>query len=844
MMAFVNGGGDHHAQQHLQQHRQRQHKRQQQGQGGEIMDEPGDDHIIELEDDDDDDDDYDDDIDGGSGGDSYDDPIPAVKPYSDNGRRGKDNNNSSNGLSSGSSNKHRSAGNTRLITKTAGEMRRDAANNSRNNNGGSMNGGGMMGGGWDHHQAAVEMSLNQKNHRMAKELSDLRVRHREETRVVSRLTMENMNLASRCREAISQVASLRKEMLVHQKRQTEFVTLQKEVEMLRKLVGNNKPSSMMTATSPSSNIRHITSITNGLEEEEDRGHSSTSTSNTPNVKQSQISTTSSTKPVSPDGEAVTRSDSPATDLDRIMSQQFRKNDSPQSSLLSPTSISSATTTSKGGWTSTNSSSSAISSRTVSSTAAPKQPRPAAVAAANKGSNNLLLTSSNVKIPISVTSSVNSMSTSASANTTVTSQQQQPKDDEFDADIDMVDFFAKSQSTLLSTNINGTSKNHTGVVGGRTHHNILLNSNKPRFGTDDIMPDDVIPISSAGVAVGGVTGSGGIKGTGIPSSSSSMVTGVGMGDTLLSSLDAFEASFASAFPETSFSITTNDIAPLSTAKLDMSFDVPDFDPFFKSPSSSVNNTTSAGKSKAETVSGAAAARGGSVTGSGDCTALTGRGGGSKNNGGSSTTTTNKSQMIHDLFPESAMNFSIAKLDNLAFDASPMMSFEPMERTTSATPLLSSSQSKRGGIGGNNRSYQSRLASPLSPQSMSAEIEQLDAIADLASSISGSGCGVDGGGSMSSDVAMGAPGVNSSKANIRSSVRKVKQPVSYAEPSTKAKLRRGDVLFPKMESSDKVGKAPGGGIQMTSTTELDQIMGQIASLPSPSSSSSQPLPLSET
>jgi hypothetical protein len=434
---------------------------------------------------------------------------------------------------------------------------------------------------------------------------------------------------------------------------------------------------------------------------------------------------------------------------------------------------------------------------------------------------------------------------------------------------MVDFFAKSQSTLLSTTSNnGNSSNnltsssfdptlknhHGGGVGGRTHHNILRNSNKPRFGTDDRMPDDVIPISTAS-GVGVVTGSGGIKGKGIipSSSSSSMAKGVGMGDTLLSSLDAFEASFASAFPETSFSITTNDIAPLSTAKLDMSFDVPDFDPFFKSPSSSINNTINnnnsntigAGRSKPETVSGVAA-RGGSVTGSGDCT-LDGRSGSSKNNGGSSTTTTNKSQMIHDLFPESAMNFSIAKLDNLAFDASPMMSFEPMERTTSTTPLSSSSsQSKRGGIGsggggigGTNRSYPSRLASPLSPQSMSAEIEQLDAIADLASSISGSGGGVNG-----AEVAVGASGVNS-KATIRSSVRKVKQPVSYAEPSTKAKLRRGDVLFPKIESSDKVGKASGGGVQMTSTTtELDPIMGQIASLPSPTSSSSQPQPSSET
>jgi len=98
-------------------------------------------------------------------------------------------------------------------------------------------------------------------------------------------------------------------------------------------------------------------------------------------------------------------------------------------------------------------------------------------------------------------------------------------------------------------------------------------------------------------------------------------------------------------------------------------------------------------------------------------------------------------------------------------------------------------------------------------------------------------------MSSEAAVGASGVNS-KANIRSSVRKVKQPVSYAEPSTKSKLRRGDVLFPKMESSDKVGTSPGGGLQMTSTAELDQIIGQIASLPLLASSSSQPQPSSET
>jgi len=57
-----------------------------------------------------------------------------------------------------------------------------------------------------------EAALTAKNYRLAKELSDLRVRHREETKNVNRLTMENMNLASRCREAISHVAMLKKEV--------------------------------------------------------------------------------------------------------------------------------------------------------------------------------------------------------------------------------------------------------------------------------------------------------------------------------------------------------------------------------------------------------------------------------------------------------------------------------------------------------------------------------------------------------------------------------------------------------------------------------------------------------
>lgn len=64
-----------------------------------------------------------------------------------------------------------------------------------------------------------EAALTAKNYRLAKELSELRIRHREETKTVNRLTMENMNLASRCREALALVSSLKREMEHLQKQQ-------------------------------------------------------------------------------------------------------------------------------------------------------------------------------------------------------------------------------------------------------------------------------------------------------------------------------------------------------------------------------------------------------------------------------------------------------------------------------------------------------------------------------------------------------------------------------------------------------------------------------------------------
>jgi len=73
-----------------------------------------------------------------------------------------------------------------------------------------------------------EAALTAKNYRLAKELSELRVRHRDESKTVTRLTMENMNLASRCREAISHATLLKKELILQQRRVAEGIGIQKQ----------------------------------------------------------------------------------------------------------------------------------------------------------------------------------------------------------------------------------------------------------------------------------------------------------------------------------------------------------------------------------------------------------------------------------------------------------------------------------------------------------------------------------------------------------------------------------------------------------------------------------------
>ena len=565
--------------------------------------------------------------------------------------------------------------------------------------------------------------------------------------------MENMNLASRCREAISQVAALKKEVLVYQKKQSEWSTLQKEVMALRKQIDKNatgsssgnsgskkdKELSSSNAGSPGSSLS-----LNGHHKKQPSGGSSGIGVNTSNNLEN---------------NNADRSDSPATDLDRIMSRQFRKTSSDKSGVGS----------------------SKLSTKGDKSTAGSKATSP--TAATSKSTNKLA--SANTKIPISVTSS-KSKSTTTSSSSSAAAAASSQKDDEFDADIDMVDFFAKSQ-LLNSSSPDATSSSSADTspstrLGGRKTYS----ARKPKS-TDDHMPSDVV-VSPNGSSP---------KGVGKKKSPVS--------DNLLSSLDAFEASFASAFPETSFSITSNITTPSASNRpsMDMSFDVPEFDPFFKSPNTSHHtrdsslNSNSIG-SKSSGVNGSTSNKSSSVS----------------------------SPKIQDLFPESAMNFKSSTSPKLD------VSFNPA--TSGANMGFTPIEKKGGGGGGSSSATKPKKLDavfssakkdsnmPLSPQTMSAEIEQLDAIANLTTSQNEN---------VTTTVSGGAATIVAAKTNLRA-VRKVKQPVSYAEPSTKSKLRRGDVLFPKVDVSEK-NKMSSGGIKSTGstspTTDLDRIMSSISPPP---------------
>mmetsp|Transcript_116 Transcript_116/g.250 ORF Transcript_116/g.250 Transcript_116/m.250 type:complete len:761 (+) Transcript_116:490-2772(+) len=548
--------------------------------------------------------------------------------------------------------------------------------------------------------ATDEMVLSQKNHRLAKELSDLRVRHREECKVVSRLTMENMNLASRCREAISQVAALKKEVHMYQKRQNEWQTQMQQLQR----------------------EQHHHNIAG------DNGKKKHSRQNSANADSQENATLSK------------RSSSPTTDLDRIMSQQFsnkrldmasKNNDGRGNEKKEPQNPSSVakkfqelSISTELSNTNTN-----VTGKITSKRPATTYSKPPTVSDANN------LASANTKIPISI-------------NPNPTSSAQ--IDDEFDADIDMVDFFAKSQATINASPSSDVSvPSHVGKA-HRTH-------TRKGKGTDDHMPEDVVSPQ------GGFSPGGGDRKQ-------------SEGSNLLSIIDAFEASFASAFPDTSFTITSE--SP-SSASLNMAFDVPDFgDPFFSSSGgnghgNSSSNTTSSSSGKSIGI---------------------------------------KSQ-IQNLFPESAMSFKTSPMQNPVFDSpinfssvgmpgsssstdsntkgrGPLMAPEKLENTFSKAqgPVMSSLSSSFAkedvkGAQKQRHSHNRSAPTPLSPQSMSAEIQQLDAIANLTST-------------NDKLESSSAPATGRTR-----KLRNVKQPVSYAEPSLNSKLRRGDVLFPKVVPEKK-------------------------------------------
>ena len=560
-----------------------------------------------------------------------------------------------------------------------------------------------------------------------------------------------MNLASRCREAISQVAALKKEVLVYQKKQSEWSTLQKEVMALRKQIDKNSGSgskkdkelSNSNAGSPGSSLS-----LNGHHKKQPSGSGSSGIG---------VGNTSNNL----ENNDADRSDSPATDLDRIMSRQFRKTSSDKSG-----------------------SNKLSSTKGDKSTGISKATSPTAT---SKSTNKLA--SANTKIPISVTSSKSKSTTATTSSSAAAAAASSQKDDEFDADIDMVDFFAKSQllssSSPETTSSSSADTSPSTRLGGRKAYS----ARKPKS-TDDHMPSDVV-VSPNGTSP---------KGVGKKKSPVS--------DNLLSSLDAFEASFASAFPETSFSITSNITTPSASNRpsMDMSFDVPEFDPFFKSPNtthhtrdSSLNSNSIGSKSNVN---------------------------GSTSNKSSSSAIS--SPKIQDLFPESAMNFKSStspKLD-VAFNPATSganMGFTPIEKKGGGGGgggSLSATKPKKLDAAFSSAKKDSNM--PLSPQTMSAEIEQLDAIANLTTSQNENA---------TTTASSGAATIVAAKTNLRA-VRKVKQPVSYAEPSTKSKLRRGDVLFPKVDVSEK-NKMSTGGIKSTGstspTTDLDRIMSSISPPP---------------
>uniref|UniRef100_A0A7S2PIR1 Shugoshin C-terminal domain-containing protein n=1 Tax=Skeletonema marinoi TaxID=267567 RepID=A0A7S2PIR1_9STRA len=690
------------------------------------------------------------------------------------------------------------------------QQRQDHLNNKRQESSGS-NGHGQL--------DADKVALSQKNHRLAKELSDLRVKHREETKVVSRLTMENMNLASRCRQVISEAADLKRKLSGYEKRHGDFGILQKEVLLLRRQIEKQHGNGNGGVEKGGSSRRNRS--TSPKKEKRNSGSDGGTSSNTPVDEKKKKKALASAAAAVVSGSVTsleTKNSGETTDLDRIMAQElFKKNggataaagaaaanagsgsgggaldgssgNAPEKKEGSAIAVTkkfqelNISTTTTATTTTTNNGSKVTSASSSNATASGKRSvTPAATITSStteSANNNSNISTANTKIPISVTTS------SATQ-----------KDDEFDAEIDMVDFFATSSKPTLGTSSSSAaaaniSSNNSGTdtlpATSSQHARSHITHKLKKTETDDHMPEELV----------------GIPGDLLSPSASSKKN---VGDNLLSSLDAFEASFASAFPETSFSIKSE--APSST-QLDMSFDVPVFDPFFKSSANkdrdgSLTSTSLQSSPKPKTSSLSSSSLG--VTGSGSNHHKDGM----------------KSQ-LKDLFPDSALTTSPKRGLDLTFDSTfsdvdiggvggsssnsksgkgkSSLSADKLDSAFSRAHASTPPKTSGGGV---------KLSSSNRPASldMSAEIEQLDALASATEK-------ADGG-------------------DRKRSIRKVKTPLSYAEPSTKQKLRRGDVLFPKIDADRKMeleakrSKSGGAAVAAASgrspTTDLDRIMSE--------------------
>jgi hypothetical protein len=269
--------------------------------------------------------------------------------------------------------------------------------------------------------------------------------------------MENMNLATRCREAIAQVAALKKELATYQQKQHslsgEYDGLKREIGVLRRQMIHNNGK----------NNGHV--VGNGV--------GNTAASAAAGATQNNVLPTSNStdeKMIQPP-PSRDYSSSPTTDLDRIMSLQ------------------------KFGGTVVKKQSSISEASSVSEDSTEKDKFD------NTSATNTIV-SSNSKIPIAITAPNNP---SASSNISTA----QSNDDEFDADIDMVDFFTKQSigSGTAATTAAAQQPNTKSL-----HHHVR----KVKSHTDDVMPEDNINGVGLGFSPEGKKGV--------------------VGDSLLSSLD--------------------------------------------------------------------------------------------------------------------------------------------------------------------------------------------------------------------------------------------------------------------------------------------------------------------